>query len=163
MTNTRPRGLRIWYSIFQGLFYKIFSSIFDLLKSEVLRISFFFSSTHCKDNEPKIGNKKKYPQKWNRAVSYPVPTFMYCICARFKYYNRTAYFAAAKYSKWTDRENIQIVHRYMNVDIGSEAAKFHFLFAVLTRNGGILLMVTFTSGILGLKDIGNLIKKTANI
>ncbi len=55
-------------------------------------------------------------------ATVPISTFI-CLWAIYIYFHdQSAYSAAGK--MWTDPGNIQIAHRHMNVDIGTEAAQF---------------------------------------
>ncbi len=75
---------------------------------------------------PKIRNK--YSQKRNCAASFPISIVQSCICERFIFFhNLFAYFAVLRLR--TDRGNILIAHRYMNVEIGNEAAQFQYYFS----------------------------------
>jgi hypothetical protein len=58
-----------------------------------------------------------YSQKRNHAASVPISTFIYS-------HDRSA-FSLLQENMWTDSGNI--VHRHMNVEIGTEAAQFLFL------------------------------------
>jgi hypothetical protein len=61
-------------------------------------------------------------------IARPQSQFLHsCFCEGFIYsHNRSAYPASGKYSRCTDRGNIYIAHRHMNVEIGTEAAPFLF-------------------------------------
>jgi hypothetical protein len=72
---------------------------------------------HCKDTIPKIRNK--YSQKRNCGASVQISTFM-CLRA-FKIFLRSVCLFC---NMWTDPGNIEIAHRHMNVEIGTEAAQF---------------------------------------
>jgi hypothetical protein len=74
---------------------------------------------HCKEKMPKI--RKKYSQKRNCATTVPISNSY--VCKGFIYYhNQSAYSSAG--NMWTDLGDIEIVHRHMNVEIGTEAAQF---------------------------------------
>ncbi len=66
-----------------------------------------------------------YSQKGNCAASIPISTFIY-LWAIYSIYSqdRSAYSAAG--NRQTDRGNIEIAHRYLNVETGTEAVQFLF-------------------------------------
>jgi hypothetical protein len=94
------------------------------------RYSASFRSSICTNRElqslalqrpiPKIRNK--YSQKrncWPPQSQFPHS----CVCERFIYsQDRSAYSAAG--NMWTEPRNIQIAHKHMNVEIGTEATQF---------------------------------------
>jgi hypothetical protein len=57
-----------------------------------------------------------------RGLSVPIPTFMFCDL----YIPTIGLTVLLQENRWTDRGNIQIAHRHMNVEIGTEAARFLF-------------------------------------
>ncbi len=64
----------------------------------------------------------KYSQERNCAATIPIPTFMFVVndlCIPL-----IGLCILLQENRWTERGNIQISHRHMNVEIGSEAAQF---------------------------------------
>ncbi len=83
----------------------------------------YLKSLHCKETILKIRNK--YSQERKCVATVPIPIHS-CFCKRFIYSSdRSAYSAAGKW-RWAERGYIQIVHRLMNVETGTEAAQYLF-------------------------------------
>ncbi len=79
--------------------------------------------THWKCTVPKIRNK--YSQKWNCAALFPISTFMYL----WAIYIFPRWVRKRNTAKWADRSweyiNCSQIHG-CTVEIGNEAAQFHF-------------------------------------
>ncbi len=67
--------------------------------------------------------ENKNSQKRNCAVSVPIYTFM---CLWAIYIPTIGLPILLQENMWTDPGNLQIAHKHMNVEIGTEAAQFLF-------------------------------------
>ncbi len=79
---------------------------------------------HCKDTIPKI--RIKYSQKRNCAAPRYSPNSYIHVSVSDLYIPLIGLPIQLQENRWTELENLQIAHRHINVEIGTEVAQFIF-------------------------------------